>query len=337
MKMAYEVRAGIRIWLVVAIWIFVPVIGGLANPPRARADVVDRIVAVVNEEIITLSEFDEFFSPYTQKIKAYGYNSEEESRMLFNLRENLINQMVDKKLTDQEIRRLALNVTEAELDNAIERIKERNRLTDEDLRKRLGVEGLSMEEYRTEMREQLLRAKLVDREVKSKIIVTDEDLRDYYDKNMEKFSEDTTYHLRNIVMKTSVYTDADEKKAVADRMKMILERLNQGESFESLARVYSESPFADEGGDLGFINKKDLAPRIQAALDKISPRHFTEIIETEQGLQVFYLEEARASQSKPLEEVRSQIEEKLYSQMLDQRFKDWVAELRKEAYIKIIN
>lgn len=337
MTTAYFFKTRMTAWLTFVVMLLPPAAGIMGQNPEARADMVDRIVAVVNEDIITLSEFDEFFAPHAQKIKAYGYMSEEERQMLFKLRETIINQMIDKKLTDQEIRRLSLTVSDAELNNAIEKIKEKNLMTDEDLRARLNAEGLTMEGYRTEMREQIQRAKLVEREVKAKIIITDEDLREYYEKNMEEFSEDTRYHLRNIIMKTSSYAGERDKQAVMDKMTMVMERLNKGESFESLALIYSESTFAADGGDLGLINKKDLTPQIQKALDKITPGRYTEILNTEQGLQIFYLEEALSSQSKSLEEVRSRIEEKLYSQMLDKRFKEWVTDLRKEAYIKIIN
>ncbi len=322
---------------VVAVVCFGLLLGLFGRQAEARAEIVDRIVAVVNEDIITLSEFESSFNPYAEKIKAYGYPPDKEQELLFKLRENIINQMIDKQLTDQEIKRLSITVSDGELDNAIERIKEKNMMTDEDIRKRLGDEGITMKEYRDEMKEQILRAKLVEREVKAKIIITDEDLRAYFEKNKETFEGDTRYHLRNIIMKVPSYADEAEKNAVLDRMKKVVERLKDGEPFEEVAKNSSESSFAADGGDLGFFNKKDLTPQIQAALAKIKPGQYTEIIDTEQGHQIFFLEEVVSAQSRTMEEVRPLIEEKLYNEMMETRFKGWVSDLRKGSYIKIIN
>ncbi|MFZ5571399.1 MAG: peptidylprolyl isomerase [Thermodesulfobacteriota bacterium] len=330
-----------RNWITVGgvlILVFSSLTVGICRTDQAiGAEIVDRIVAVVNDDIIPLTEFEKNYNPLAEKIKDYGYPPDEERQMMFKLRESILNQMIEKKLTEQEIIRLSINVSEEELDSAIERIKEKNLMTDEDIRKRLRDEGLTMEEYRSEMKGQILRAKLVEREVKSNIVITDKDLENYYEEHQDEFGGDTRYHLRNIIMKVGSSADEEEKKAVSNRMEAVMERLENGESFEELARQYSESPFAAEGGDLGFFNKKDLTPQIQAALEKISSGQYTGILETEQGYQIFFLAEVSSDQGKTMEEVKPLIEEKLYNQMMEKRFKKWVADLRKNSHIKIMN
>ena len=104
-----------------------------------EAEVVDRIVAVVNDEIISLFEMNQLLQPYEAKIRNLGYSSEKEREMLFKVREDVLNQLIDQKLTDQETRRFRITVSEQEIDNAIERIKEANFYTDEQLRKALKL------------------------------------------------------------------------------------------------------------------------------------------------------------------------------------------------------
>jgi len=136
---------------------------------RVLAEVVDRIVAIVNNDVISLIELNEALKPYMEKVMAANYGPEKEKQMIFKIREEVLNQLIDQKLTDQEIARYKLNVNEKEIDQSIERIKQVNSITDEQFRAALAREGLSMETYRQKMREQLLRANLLNREVKSKI------------------------------------------------------------------------------------------------------------------------------------------------------------------------
>ena len=137
------------------------------------AEVVDRIVAAVNDDVITLSELDKALSPYLQRIRKGQYPPEAQREMLFKLRQDLLNKMIDEKLTSQETERLHVSVDDREVDQHIEQIKSEHFLTDEDLRKSLAAEGFTMEEYRIRIKEQMLRIKLINIEVKSKIAVTE--------------------------------------------------------------------------------------------------------------------------------------------------------------------
>lgn len=144
------------------------------------AEVVDRIVAVVDDELVTLSELSEMMHPYEIKIRERGYPLDQEMQMRFKVREEIINQLIDQKITDKEIRRAKIKISENEVDNAIERVKEANAFTDDRLRAMLEAEGLTYETYRKSVRDQLLRTRLINYEVKSRIIVTDEDVKSYY-------------------------------------------------------------------------------------------------------------------------------------------------------------
>ncbi|MBW2411166.1 MAG: SurA N-terminal domain-containing protein, partial [Deltaproteobacteria bacterium] len=112
---------------------------------------VDRIVAVVNDEIITLYDLDKEFEPYARNIKSLGYDEDKQMKLLFKFRSDLLNKLIDSTLADQEIKKNKLDVTEAEIDTMIERIKTSRSMTDETLRAGLAQEGLTMEEYRKEI------------------------------------------------------------------------------------------------------------------------------------------------------------------------------------------
>jgi peptidyl-prolyl cis-trans isomerase SurA len=298
--------------------------------------VVDRIVAIVNDDIVTLSEVNEVFEPYAEKIRAYGYLPDKEKEMLFGAREEIVNQLVEKKLADQEINKAGIVVEDNEVDSAIERIKKRSYWTDEELRENLARDGLTLEQYRLRMKKQIQRARLLDYKVKSKIIITNEDISAYYQNHPEKYSGIVKYHLRNIILQLPAYSGDEDKEAVLGRMKIIHERLRQGESFEMLAKLYSESSLAQDGGDLGLFQLQELSGPIQTAMKDLQAGQFTDILQTDSGYQIFFVEKIVTIPGKTLEEASPEIEEVLYGEMLDSALKAWIDDMKKDAHIKII-
>ena len=299
-------------------------------------ELVDRIVVVVNEKIITLSELNDLLKPYQNKIDAMGQNSEKERQVLYTLREKLLNQLINDKLTDEEVVHYEIKATEEEIDNAIERIKSANYHTDEDFREILASEGLTVEEYRNDLKGQILRSRVVDYEVRSKVVITKEDILLYYEANPEKYTGKKRYHLRNILMRPSSFADKETRQELLGKMEDILLQLKKGESFSDLARLYSQSQFAEEGGDIGFFNFDDFSPKINDALKGLKAGESTVVLNTEQGFQIFYIEAIEDAPGKSLEEVSEEIEKKLYTEKVNKRFKVWVEGMRAKSHIKII-
>ncbi|MDJ0780493.1 MAG: SurA N-terminal domain-containing protein [Desulfosarcinaceae bacterium] len=309
------------------------VVMNLSLAALAQGAVVDRIVAVVNDDIVLLSELNEALAPYYQKIAAAGYTEEQARRLRFKTREEVLGQLVDDTLTAQEIKRLGLTASSSEIDSMLERIKEVNYLTDEELRAALQREGTTLADYREDLKTQLLRTKLVNLEVRSKIVVTEADIKAYYEANAERYAGEQVYHLRNIIL---IIPDAAAAPAVRRKMEAIVAEIEAGLSFAEAARQYSESVLAEEGGDLGRISLSTLSDEIRAALDGLAAGDFTEILVTDQGLQIFYVESLSTATGRDLAEASAEIEDTLFKQIVDQKFNTWLESLRSRAHIKII-
>ena len=260
-------------------------------PKAEGAEVVDRIVAVVNDDIITLFELNRSFEPYAEKVRALGYQIDKERKMLFKVREDMLSRLIDQKIKDQEIKRFNITISEKEIDQTIERIKEANFYTDEDLRAALANDGLTMEEYREQIKEQILRTKLVNLEIKSKIVITEDDIKFYYENHQDKYGGKKKYHLRNIIMKVSPFADEKEKLGIKTKMDAILDKLNEGQSFETLAMTYSESSLAAEGGDLGLFGLDELSLQLQDTIKEMKTGEFTPVLDTDHGYQIFFIQE----------------------------------------------
>ena len=313
------------------------IIGIFIITENPGAELVDRIVAVVNNDIISFQELNRITKPYVENIKKNRYSSEKEQKMLFEIRRKVLNQLIDQKLTDQELKRHNITVSKRELNRSIERIKEMNLITDEELRSELASQGLTLEEYLERTKEQLLRRKLINREITSKIVITQEDVKAYYDSHRDAFAGEKNYHLRNIIMTVSPLASDTEKQTVSKSMENVLEKLEQGEDFAKLAKIYSQSSIASEGGDLGFFRLDEITPLLRSELEGLKAGEYTAIIDTEMGYQIFFVEEVVEKPGKSLEDAAPEITEKLYNEIVDQNYQDWLENLRTRSHIKIIN
>lgn len=300
------------------------------------AETVDRIVAVVNDDVITLNELNKVLKPYIQQIRTLGYLPEKEKQMIFKVRESVLDRLIDEKIEDQEIKREKIEISDHQIDQAIERIKEARYFTDEDLRAGLASQGMTMKEYRKQIKDQIARAKLVNLNVKSKIVITKEDVKAYYEKHLDQYGGKEKYHLRNIIMKVPELSGSDNRLEIRDKMEGVLQKLKAGQSFEALAKKYSQSPAASDGGDLGLFEFDSLSPKLQKAIKKIKPGGFTPVLDTDQGFQIFYLQKIVKTAGKPLKSVSSEIENILYNKMIDEKYSEWIQSIRKQAVIRII-
>ncbi len=133
-----------------------------------------------------------------------------------------------------------------------------------------------------------------------------------------------------------MFADTNKKLEIKSKMDDILEKLKAGQSFETLAMKYSESPAASKGGDLGLFESDSLSPQIQKAVEGITTGEFTPVIDTDQGYQIFFIEEILNALAKPLEEIAPEIEKILYNESVDKKYQTWIEDLRKQSVIKII-
>ncbi len=302
-----------------------------------ETEVVDRIAAVINNEIITLYDLNQAFAPYAHNIKALKYPPEKERQTLFQVRQDILNQLIDSMLADQQVKRDQITVSQKEINKTIERIKESRQFTDEQLRQGLASQGMTMEEYRKEIEEQVMRTKLVNREVKAKIVITKEDIKEYYESHREKYAGEKKYHLWNMYIKVSSDSSSSERNDARNRMKAILTRLKQARSFESLVDELKNSSSAVQGSDLGLYRLEELSEQLRQVVMKIDVGEFSAVLDTNFGYQIIYVQKIEESQAKPLAEMESEIEELLYAELVDNKYQEWLEQLRTRSHIRIIN
>lgn len=301
-----------------------------------RAEVVDRIVAIVNDDIVSLSEMNQIMVPYVAQARSMGYSEDREREVLHTLREEVINQLIDQKLANQEIKKSNISVDEKEIDAFVERLKASNQMTDEHLRAALASQGMTFEDYREKTKEQILRTKLINRKIKSRIIVTQDEINAYFEAHPEGFRGSTKLRISYILVKPPMFADDSIKSAILEKLSLIRTDLQNGQPYQTVVDRYQQGIFDMEAEELGVFSKEELSTEVVQMMEGLPEGSCTDVLETERGYQILYLNEIIAVPPKTLEQATPEIQEKLYKEALDKRFGAWIAELRKRSYIKIV-
>jgi peptidyl-prolyl cis-trans isomerase SurA len=303
----------------------------LINPHCLDAAILlDRVVALVNKEVITWSELYRMMEgEATDDIKKL---QEEERRKVFKEHEeDFLNRLIDIRLQVQEAKRLGIEVSPDDVKEAIENIKNKYVLTDEELKASLEKEGLTFDAYKERLSEQILISKLVNQQVRSKIVVSDEEVDEFYNEHKDSSVFEESYKLRQIFFK--MQDNDDIRKDLEEKASDIAARIQEGEDFSRLAQEYSEDSSGKLGGDLGYIQKKFMAQEFIDALSNMKTGDCSSPFWTEQGLHIIKLEDKKSAKTE--ETVKEEIKTKLFEGKFIGNYESWIKDLRNGARIVI--
>lgn len=304
---------------------------GIAS--TAGAEILNGIAAIVNDELITSLELNR---EYAQVLKEEEKRGAVLPEAALKLRLEVLNSLIDRKLVRQKIKELNIVISEEEIRQSIEDIKRQNKLSQEALVSALLAQGITFDQYKAQMKEQLERLRLMSQEVKSKIQVSERELREFYDANRSLYLEEPTYRARHIFLKVDKKASNDEIKKIMSRAADVVAEAKSNSDFTALAKKYSdEAGAAKEGGDLGTFKKGDMLPEIESAVLTMKPGEISELVTTPAGFHIIKLEEKSPEKLKPFETVKASIDEILYRKKSEERFKQWAEELRKAAAVEI--
>ncbi len=305
-------------WLRLTVFIAVALIAPASL--LSAAQVEDRIVAIVNSDLIMLSDMKRELTPERERMQK-EFRGDMLARRLKTAEYMALTSMIERKLQLQEAKTRSVEVTDQEVRQAVQNMKQQGETIDE-------TNPANMRN----VREQLTLLKVVDREVRSGVMVADSDMKRYFQEHRDRFALPEEYTLSQIlILPRSPDDTADAKEKVRDVMK----RLKQGESFEDLALQFSDGPNASRGGRIGLVRQGELLPGIERAIAKLVPGGISDVIETSEGFQVVRLEDKKPKQFRPYEEVRIEIQGLVFQQKSEDVFQSWLADLKNKAYIEI--
>lgn len=306
------------------------------RPPVAQAEMVDRIIAIVNDDVITFSDLSREGAALFRKITQEA-PPEQVERTLLKAREEVLSSLIDKLIVAQRAKKLGISVGDPEVDNAIARIIERSKTTPEKFWQQMTLLGSNQHDYRELVRSQILQDRLIDYEIRSRVVVNEERIREYYEKNYAQKMKEDAYHVLQMGFVWKENTPAAKEDALR-RAEEARQQALAGQDFRSLARKSSDLASAKDGGDIGVFKKSEMAPYMKTNILGLQPGQISAILETPAGYQFFKLLSDRGDVGLQVsyEAVKEQIRQRLYEETMNSQFQKWVKELRDQAYIKKI-
>lgn len=291
------------------------------------AEVVDRIAAVVNGDVILRSEVLERI----QAVQKVTPETRELDAKVVEL--EVLKQLIRERLTEAEVKRLKVNVSAKELETAIQQIKKDNGFTDAQLEYMLSQDGQTMAQFKEGIRKELERGHLLDRVLKNKTVVTEAQVDAYLKGGGKAISAD-----RRRIAIIFIPNDAQDKQGTqAEKLAMdIHRRLQEGADFGKLANQYSKGPAANEGGDIGYITSDELAPAIAAATLKLKANEFTSPVKVAVGYYIIKVIDIQQVKQDPGNATaREKARRQLFQQELNRKYDEWVRDLEARAFIQI--
>lgn len=299
----------------------------------ARAELVDRVAAVVNRDIIPLSDVEGRASPELQRLAAEAPDKRAERRA--DILKRALQQLVGEKLMEAQIRDFNIEVNDAEVDMGIEDVKKRNNIDDASFTKLLATEGYSVTSYKAFMKKQLARLKLINLKVRSKVKISDADIEGEYNRLAKLDSDDAEIHARHILIPVSAKATDDQVEAARKRAQAIFEEASKaGVSFAELAKKRIEGAGKEDGGDLGYFRRGTMVPEFEKVAFKMKAGDVAPPVRTRFGWHVIKIEDRRAVAPKALDEMKESIRERLTAQSLEKYTDQYVAELRASATVE---
>jgi peptidyl-prolyl cis-trans isomerase SurA len=312
-----------RTWVLPVFWI---VFCSLAS----AAETVDKIVANVNGDIILYSDLKSRIRLLEKDNPQLKANDPAKQK---DVEREVLTLLVRERLTEQEVKRLKVSVSERDVDSAVDNIKKERNLTDSQFEYLLQQEGLTLAEFRENTRRRLERNRLLDRVLKSRTIITDDQVDAFL-----KTEEVSGRELRRLAVLFIPLPEGGTEKAgaVEKQARDIHARLKSGEDFGAAVKAYSKGPAVQEGGDIGFMESTELAKPIEMATRNLAPGEISDVIKTPGGFYTFKVldvQKERAPSGQP--ETREKARRILLQREMDRKFTDWIEDLERRAFIQI--
>lgn len=318
-----------------------------AQPPgRAAGDQArNRIVAVVNADVITAEDVAQAMVPLYQQFEEDRLSARERSTKVQEAEQRAVEMLVNERLMLQEARAprtfevaksqwatpIPITVSDEELADSIADARAQFE-TEGEFQQVLKEHGMTLDDLKARYRDQITIQKLIDREVRSRIVISPSEITAHYTRHLEKYQGQEAVRLSNILIRVGGGLDDVQAKTKAEELRQAIEA---GGDFAELARQHSKGPAAADGGMIGWIERGRLIPEIEKAVFPLQPGQLSPVVKSSLGYHVFRLEERRAVQTKPIAEVQSQIRNTLFQEKFQQRYREWMTKLRDRAYITV--
>ena len=296
----------------------------------AYGQVVNKVVAVINNEVITQQDVDQLLAVlYAQYVQEY--ETDELLDKMEEAKKDILIQMIEDRLILSYAKKLNIRVREEEIDRKLESVKD-SFPSEEVFHNTIETQGITVADLKNRYKDQVMMKKVLDIEVKSRIAVLPSEISEYYEQHRKDFKLDEKYKVRHILIKAGNEVDFELAKVEIEN---VYKKLEEGEDFAELARSYSQGPNKDKGGDMGFIGKGEMLKELDQAIFDLKPGESSKPIKSRIGYHILKIEDITHSGYLGLEDVQGDIKARLFQKKFKEKLNEWLGKLRSEAYISI--
>ena len=296
----------------------------------AYGQVVNKVVAVINNEVITRQDVNQLLAVlYAQYVQEY-----EAGELLDKMEEakkDILIQMIEDRLILSYAKKLNIRVLEEEIDRKLESVKD-GFPSEEVFYNTIETQGITIADLKNRYKDQVMMKKVLDFEVKSRIAVLPSEISEYYEQHREDFKLDEKYKVRHILIKAASEVDFELAKV---EIEGVYKKLREGEDFAKLASLYSQGPNKDKGGDMGFIGKSEMLEELDQVIFNLKPGESSGPIKSKIGYHLLKIEDITHSGYLSLEDVQGNIKARIFQKKFKEKLNEWLGKLRSEAYISI--
>jgi peptidyl-prolyl cis-trans isomerase SurA len=300
----------------------------------ARAEVVERIVAIVNDEIITQSDLNK----YSDRLKTGGLTDDmlipdEQTRdALLKDRTKLLQKMIEEKVVDSEVKKQNMSVPIERVEQEIRNIAKRNNVSREELKAALQERGVSFSQYQDFIKTGLERQGLIEKSVTSRIKISEDDVLSLYQQTHSEGADQAYEYTISHILFVNEKGGTAAAKARAEKA---LVKLRAGDGFEKLAGETSEDPAYEQGGLLGVFKSGELQKELENVIQKLNAGEFSGVLPTRGGFHIVKLNKKRFIADPATEKEREKIRASLYEKAYKRQFQSWLEQLRQDAFVRI--
>jgi peptidyl-prolyl cis-trans isomerase SurA len=310
--------------------------GQAQTETQSKETLVEEIVARVNNQIITLSDYEKAAQGLAEEVKQDCQNCTQDQTQaeVKERQKNLLRDMIDQQLLIERAKDMGIDV-ETELVKRLDEVRKENNLaTMDDLEKAVEKQGIVWEDYKQQMKNGLLTQKVIQQEVGGRMDIGPDEIKRYYDAHNQDFVRKEQVDLSEIFLSTEGKTP-EEIAAIKTKADDLRKRIVNGDDFAELAKRHSEGSTAQEGGELGTYERGQLAEQLADAVFKLDKNGITDVIQTRTGFEILKVNEHYQAGLQPLDKVSDQITNIIYKQKMDPAMRSYLAELREESYVTV--
>jgi len=301
-------------------------------PASAAPRMLDRVAAVVNEEMVPLSEVHERALQELAALEAEGQATQE--KKLAAMRHALDEVIADRLLVIEE-RNSGIEITSQEVEMAIDDVRRQNGMDAATFERALASKGQTLETFKEKMRRDLAAMKLIGQKVRAKIKISDEDIHGEYMRQTKIEEAEVEVHARHIVIQVAKDASSEVEQEARERAEALAKRARDGEDFGELARQHSEGPSKVDGGDVGFFKRGEMVAAFDQVAFGLKLNEVSDPVRSPFGWHVIQALEHRAGKVRPFEQIKDELRERVWREQMQRHTEQYVADLRKQASVEI--